>query len=55
MDIAMRLGLSHRLSHRLSPCLRRRMREHQVCPWQMLSGQATEPEIVPAPENAPAP
>lgn len=46
MDITIRIRLSHRLS------LRRR--KHQVRPWQMLSGQATEPETVPEYENAPA-
>ena len=51
MDITM--SLSHRLSRRQSLSLRRR--KHQVRPWQMLSGQATKPETVPAYENAPAP
>ncbi len=50
MDITM--SLSRRLSQRQSLSLRRR--KHQVRPWQMLSGQATEPETVPASENAPA-
>ena len=49
MDITMRI----RPSHRMSPCHRRR--KLQVRPWQMLSGQATEPDTVPASENAPAP
>lgn len=55
MDITMSLSrrLSHRLSQRQSLSLSRR--KLQVRPWQMLSGQAAEPETVAASENAPAP